>query len=115
MPNADAPVDVMATDAAIARVLQAEEAARAAVARCAADADQRVQTARDEARAIAERAARRIARVHALAQESLLTRLAEIEQARAALDQSTPALVATPDRLRGVIEQLAAELTTEPP
>jgi hypothetical protein len=115
MPNANAAVDVDAIDAAIASVLQAEETARTAVARCAADADGRVQAARDGARAIAERAARRIARVHAFAEEKLQTRLAEIEQARSALGQSMPALTATPDHLRVVIAQLAAELTTEPP
>jgi len=115
MPNADAAVDVEAIDAAIASVLQAEATARAAVTRCAADADGRVRAARDRARAIAERAARRIARVHAVAQERLRTRLAEIERARSTLDQSTPALFATPDRLRDVIAQLATELTAEPP
>lgn len=112
---AGAAMDVASIDAAIEAVLQAERAARDAVTRCETEAESRVALAREQARRIAERAARRIAQVHAFAQETLLTRLAEIERARSALDESTLALVATPDHLRARVAQLAAELTSEAP
>jgi vacuolar-type H+-ATPase subunit H len=49
-------------DAAIARVLAAEQAARRAVEQCEAEARLRVEAAQARARRIAERAARRVAR-----------------------------------------------------
>jgi len=113
--QATGATDIASIDTAIEAVLQAEQAARDAVTRCEAEAESQVALARDQARHIAERAARRIARVHAFAQETLQTRLAQIEQARTELDRSTPALTSTPDHLRIVIAQLAAELTSGSP
>lgn len=106
-------VDVASIDAAIDRVLVAEEAAREAAARCADEADETVSRARNAALRIAERAAVRSARVHAFAQQRLAARLAEIEAQRLQLEQSGPADDASPRRLQAVVEQLAAELTSE--
>ena len=111
MPNADAPVDVKAIDAAIASVLQAEQEARAAVARCAALADRRVQTAREQSRAVAERAAARTARVHTWAATALATRVARIETERAALQAMAGDERIDPAQVRTAAERLAAELT----
>mgnify|MGYP005812956085 CR=1 FL=1 len=105
---------VASIDAAIERVLVAEQAAREAAARCAVDADECVSRARNAALRIAERAALRSARVHALAQQRLAARLAEIEAQRSRLEQSGPTDDASLQKLQGVVEQLAAELTSEP-
>lgn len=118
MPQADAPVnaatDTAATDAAIARVLQAEQAAREAVARCAAEAQATVDAARESARRIAARAAERTARVSAWAAVQLQARLAELERDRIAL--KNPAQQASPDadRLGATVQRLADDLTSWP-
>ncbi|MGE5338288.1 MAG: hypothetical protein ACM3PU_10690 [Gemmatimonadota bacterium] len=107
--------EVASADAAIDRVLQSEQGAREAVANCAAEAELLVAQANEAARRCAERAAARIARVHAHAQARLQARLAEIEHERTGLDASASATLVSEERRRAVIEQLAAELTTEPP
>ena len=113
MPRAipGAPVDTASIDEAIGRVLQAEQAARAAVAQCARDADALLQQARESARAITERAAARIARAQGWAQARLRTRLAGIEQARALLSEPAAAEAPPAARLDAVIARLAEELT----
>lgn len=99
-------------DAAIARVLQAEQAARERVAACEREAVAIVQQAREQARRIAARAAQRTARVHARVATALAARLAEIEARRppspsgsAAFDEADGA------RIAAVAGQLARELT----
>ena len=56
--------DTSRVDQAIVRVLDAEQSARDAVAQCAVDAEFLRQEAKARARAIAERAAERVARAH---------------------------------------------------
>lgn len=107
--------DIAPVDAAIAQVLQAEQAARDAVARCAAQAESWVAQARDAARQTAERAQARIARVHAFAQVQLDARLAALDAARLALERSAAAAAPDDARLRAAVERLAAELTSEAP
>lgn len=72
-------------DAAIMRVLEAEQTARAEVERCRRDADQIVEDAHRRARDITERAARRAARAHHWTDRAIAARLAELESQRAAL------------------------------
>jgi vacuolar-type H+-ATPase subunit H len=97
-------------DAAIMRVLEAEQAARSAVDGCRRDAERIVEGAQRRARAIAERAARRAARVHHWTDRAIASRVAELESQRAALlgsraedDDGTALLRA--------VELLADELT----
>jgi hypothetical protein len=97
-------------DAAIARVLAAEQAARRAVEQCEAEARQRVESAQAQARGIAERAARRVARVHRWTDATIAARTTAINAERAAL---TSADLARPDearRLADVLQLLADEL-----
>lgn len=72
-------------DAAIMRVLEAEQTARAEVERCKRDADRIVEDAHRRARDITERAARRAARAHHWTDRAIAARLAELEAQRAAL------------------------------
>jgi vacuolar-type H+-ATPase subunit H len=71
--------------AAIRRVLDAERAADADVARTQAQAEQRVRAARIAAAAVAERADRRLAAVHRSVSERIAGREAETEAAIRAL------------------------------
>jgi vacuolar-type H+-ATPase subunit H len=75
-------------DAAITRVLAAEQAARAEVEQCKRDAERTLEEAHRRAREIAERAARRAARVHRWTDEAIAARIAALESRRAALLQS---------------------------
>ena len=103
------------SDAAIGRVLDAERAAREAVAEATREADRIVEQAHVTARAVAERAQRRITRIRA-AFEAAATR--EIERLDAAdareegvreLDDEDRA------RLARAIDALCDELTGQVP
>ncbi len=101
-------------EAAIMRVLAAEQAARAAVDRCRAEADTTLDDARRRAREIAERAARRTARVHHWTDASIAARIAALEEQRTALrraahdeDDGTA--------LARAVERLADELSGSAP
>lgn len=72
-------------DAAIMRVLAAEQKVREDVERCRREAEQRIDSAHRQARDIAERAARRAARVHHWTDRAIATRLDQLESERAAL------------------------------
>ena len=72
-------------DAAITRVLAAEQAARAEVEQCRRDAERTLEEAHRRAREIAERAARRAARVHHWTDQAIATRIAALDSQRAAL------------------------------
>jgi vacuolar-type H+-ATPase subunit H len=110
-PAADGRETGRDVDAAIARVLQAEQAARERVAACERDAVAIVQQAREQARRIAARAARRTARVHARVSAALAARLADIEARRpSAAGGAEPATPGDP-RIAAVAERLARELT----
>jgi hypothetical protein len=72
-------------DAAIMRVLDAEQGVRAEVERCRRDAERRIEIANRRAREIAERAARRVARVHHWTDRAIAARLGALETERAGL------------------------------
>ncbi|GAB4467883.1 MAG: hypothetical protein OHK0044_08920 [Burkholderiaceae bacterium] len=109
--SADArSADAADVEAAIAGVLEAERAAGAAVEACAAQAQARVQQARQHARAIAERAGERTATVRRIAAAQLSERLGAIERERQALLRQ-PDDAADLARLQAAIDQLAAALT----
>ncbi len=79
-----------AVDAAIARVLAAEQAARGAIAAAEVEAQHIVSEGRSAARRIAARAAQRVARVHAVLQRQLDAGLADIEAQWLALQADAP-------------------------
>ena len=97
-------------DAAIARVLAAEQAARQAVEQCQAEARSRVQAAQTRAHGIAERAARRVARIHRWTDATIAARTEALEAERAALARADPACPDEARRLAEVLQQLADEL-----
>lgn len=98
-------------DAAIMRVLQAEQAARAAVTADAAQAERLRDGARQRAHAIAERAALRVARVHRAMDEAIAQRLEGIQSERALLSEARSDESAESARMTRALERLAAELT----
>lgn len=104
-------LDAAEVEAAIAGVLEAERAAGAAIESCAAQAQARVQQARDRARAIAERAAQRTACVRRIAAERLAERLAALERERVALGEHSDPDAGDLQRLQAVIDRVAATLT----
>lgn len=112
----NARVDLPASpdvDAAIMRVLAAEQAARAEVERCKRSAEQALEDAHRRAREIAERAARRVARVHRWTEAAIAVRLAALESQRAELLRSA----GDGDDGQAVaraVERLADELTGSP-
>jgi chromosome segregation ATPase len=99
--------DAAEVEAAIASVLEAERAAGAAVETCAAQAQARVQQARDRARAIAERAAQRTAHVRRVSAARLEARLAAVERERQALGRHTDTGAGDLQRLQAAINRLA--------
>lgn len=103
--------DTGTVDQAIVRVLQAEQSAREAVARCAADAERLRQDARARARAIAERAAERVARVHTWTEARLRSEVERLNAQREALLQPEPPDPDEPGRVARALDRLAAELT----
>ena len=103
--------DTLRVDQAIVRVLQAEQSAREAVARCAADAERLRQDARARGRAIAERAAERVARVHAWTEAQLRSEIERLNAQRQALLQPAPPDPDEPARVARALDRLAAELT----
>jgi vacuolar-type H+-ATPase subunit H len=102
--------DSTRVDQAIVRVLQAEQAAREAVAQCTAEAERIRQDARARARAIAERAAERVARVHDRTEAALRAEIERLNEQRAALRQPAPPDPDEPARLGRALDRLAAEL-----
>jgi hypothetical protein len=98
-------------EAAIARVLAAEQDARAAVAACARQAEHDVQFARDRARAIQARAAARVARAQAMAERELARLRAHDAAQRLALARIGSGAIDDAQQLTRAVEQLADELT----
>ena len=101
-------------DEAIARVLDAERSARAAVELCAANAEAIRQAARARAHAIAERAAERAASVHRWTESSIRLRIAELDRERAALQQPAAPGPDEPQRVARALDLLAGELIGGP-
>jgi len=111
MPAHSQTPTTLAAEEAIIRVLEAERSARAEVEQCATDAEQMRQEARLRARAIAERAAERAARVHRWMDVSIRTRVEELNLERASLQQPAMPNPEEPARLVRALDRLAAELS----
>jgi hypothetical protein len=99
-----------ASDAAIARVLQAERDARAAVSGASAEVQQIAERARADARARAERTERRIRLYTAAFARELAARLTAIEAEGAALAVPDAPRADDEQRLQQAVQQVAAEL-----
>jgi vacuolar-type H+-ATPase subunit H len=100
-------------DAAIMRVLAAEQAARAEVERCKREAEQILEDAHRRGREIAERAARRVVRVHLWTDEAIAARVASLEAQRSALLKSAHEQD-DGTALARAVERLADELAGSP-
>ena len=98
--------------AAIDHVLQFESAARAAVAACEREFMQSVEGARDQRRAILNRAQQRIVRLHAHCTEVLERRLAAAAEEHGKKAAAILAKLTDPARRQRALETLAATLTT---
>ena len=102
--------DPLSVDAAIMRVLEAEQTARAQVLECAAEAEQIRQSGRATAHQIAERAAERVASVHRIVDAAIRARIAELNRQRDALKQAPEPIAGEPERISLALDRLAAEL-----
>lgn len=106
--------DVLAAltvDDAIARVLAAEQSARAAVDACGADAEAIRKAARDRAHGIAERAAERAAAVHRWTDAAIRARVEALNRERAALREPAAPPPDEPARISRALDRLAEELS----
>lgn len=103
--------DTSRVDQAIVQVLHAEQSAREAVAQCVVDAERVRQDARTRARAIAERAAERVARAHQWTDAALRREIERLDRERAALQQPAPPDPDEPARVARALDRLGAELT----
>jgi vacuolar-type H+-ATPase subunit H len=110
MTNQQVPAGDNGADAAIDRVLNAEAAARDGINGCRRQALAILREARSRARAVSQRADRRIGHVRRLSDAALKTRLdAMAEQSRALSDP--PRLTAELEsRLDEAIERLIGEI-----
>jgi hypothetical protein len=98
-------------DAAMARVLRAEEDARAAVAAAQVQAAHIAELSRTEARALTEQRRSRLARLHSRIEHGLASELDAIAaEARALPGHAEPDALAR-DALERAVQALAAELT----
>ncbi len=97
-------------DEAIVRVLQAEQAARAAVEQYALDAEDIRSGARARAHTIAERAAGRVARAHHWTDAAIRARVDHLNEERAALQLTAPLDPDEPIRVARALDRLAAEV-----
>jgi hypothetical protein len=108
----DAPsASTARAEVAIARVLAAEQDARAAVAACARQAEQVVQLARDGARNIQARAAARVACAQAMAERELARLRAHDAAQHLALARIGSSANDDARQLARAVDQLAEELT----
>lgn len=95
---------------AINRVLEAEQAAAAAIVDAEAAARVTIEAAREARRRILERARQRVMRMHERAEARLAARLAQLE-ATVASDERLAAL--SPDAADAVLATVATRLTTD--
>jgi hypothetical protein len=106
-----------ATDAlaarAIERVLEAERDAQAALKACEQACAELLESAREHARNISERARARSVALHGRAAKKLERCASELMEERMKTAAETVRQLADPDRLSAAIEQLTARLTTE--
>lgn len=95
-------------DAAIARVLAAEQQTQAAILAAREDATATLERARSAARAIASRAEARVARSRTATETLLAARAAEVDAAIAGASTRSPDELA---RLTRALDYLAREIT----
>jgi hypothetical protein len=100
-----------AVERAIARVLEAEQFARGAIADARRESAAMNERARATARAIAERTERRIGRVRAGFERRIVAEVAALEAAAAALDVRYEPNAADRADVGRAVANLAAELT----
>ena len=98
-------------DAAIARVLKTEGAARAAIVACEQEAQVNRADARNCERRIAERALRRIARIRTRMADRLAARLNAIADEPVTADSQTMPEATTHPQLRHAVARLIDEIT----
>lgn len=101
----------LTVDDAIARVLAAEQTARAAVEACGAEAEAIRREARERARAIAERAAERAAAVHRWTDAAIRSRIEVLNRERAQLREPAAPPSDEPARIGRALDRLAEELS----
>jgi vacuolar-type H+-ATPase subunit H len=104
-----------AVEAAIAHVLQAERAARDAIAQAQAEASAIVTEARERARSLAERTERRMRDVRAAFEATTDARLADIAAAAAAIERRDAETTVDHARSSAAVAALAARLTGAEP
>ena len=97
-------------DAAINQVLEAERAAREAIARARTQAAELVAAAREKARRINERADARVGLLRAACQRRIAERAAELQRAAEALHCTTVEQDQRYRRLADAVARLAAAL-----
>lgn len=110
MAAAPDAVGSLTVDDAIARVLAAEQTARAAVEACGVEAEAIRREARERAHAIAERAAERAAAVHRWTDAAIRSRLEALNRERALLRAPAVSPSDEPARLGRALDRLANEL-----
>jgi len=105
-------LETKANESALALVLQAEQAANAAIESDLADARDCIDRARAMARAIAARAAQRTTRVHELTDAALARQLAQIEEEQTKIQADAAQEINTRDELhlRAVVARVADRL-----
>jgi hypothetical protein len=111
MSSADSLSSTDAVEAAIARVLASERAARDAVARDRDEAAAMTEAARGEARALHDRTERRMRALRAAFERKVSTELAALEAEAAALVKHEELSADEQARVARAAAALAAELT----
>ena len=104
-----------AAEAAIARVLNAERAAREAVAQARQEVDGIVERARLDARALDARTERRVRAVIGAFERDLAERLARIQAATEQAARAQPFSADDDAALRRAVRAVAEELVAAPP
>jgi vacuolar-type H+-ATPase subunit H len=107
---ADAVGRNAAADAAIVRVLGAEQEALRSISRARAETDDIAEQARQSARLTTERAERRIRCVTQAFERDLAARLAAIDVEAAALDRAAPLGADARAQLQAAVAALARQL-----
>ncbi|HTP45680.1 MAG TPA: hypothetical protein VMQ50_01990 [Casimicrobiaceae bacterium] len=103
-----------AVEAAIARILDAERAARETVSRAQAEAAAITDAARARARATAQRTEQRLRRVQAAYEGATQAQLDQLAAAKTAVGSRDAPTAVDRDRLAGAVVALAARLTGGP-
>ena len=98
-------------DAAMARVLKAEGAARAAIMACEQEAQGILADARNGERRIAERASRRIAKIRAQMANRLAARLNDLANEPVTAEGDAPPEATTHPRLHHAVARVIDEMT----